>query len=183
MPELIRFRGQVVPHSCYYTLSPDPEAAKAVFEVFEDYWMYGFDPEVGFDAPLAQPKAIQDLAVCHAHLRPVSFSGDEFKIFRKNNPTKRCWDDWENGAYVPGKDAPSRKIPHSDEWLIYCVDSNRNACVLAHLQADAHEACKDGSDFLRNIMDLASHWFDDSGSYPMSYGELAGVFHPEWRAG
>lgn len=180
MSELICFSGQVVPHPSYYSLSPDPEAAEAVFEVFVDYWKYGFDPEVGLDVPLAKPKAIQDLAICHSHLRPMTFSGDEFKIFRKRNPTKECWDEWENGHYTPGKDAPSRSIPESDEWIVYCVDSDRNACVLAHLQADAHVSCQPGTDFLRNIMELASTWFDETSTYPMSYNDLANVFGKEW---
>lgn len=182
MSDQFRFRGEVVTHPQYYEISPDREAAEDVFAIFCDYWSFGFDPEVGLDTPLYQPHSIQDLSVCHAHLKPGQFSGNELRVFKKRNPTKECWDRWAQGEYVPGKDAPSRVTPESDEWIIYCVDEKRNACLLAHVQADAHDACKNGRPFLHNIMVLAEQWFSEGGRYPMEFSELAHVFDEKWLA-
>lgn len=177
MTEYYTFRGNVIPHETYDQQSPNYAAA---FQIFKLYWKVGFHPMLGLDAPLSQPRSIQMSAIGHSHLKPVSFTGKERETFKKYNPTEQCWDKWSEGRYQPGSDAPSKLIPESDEWIIYCVDANRNACVLAYIPMDAHVECHANSEFISTIMRMAEKWYSDQKSHPMSFQDMSTLFDSKW---
>lgn len=178
MTEYYTFRGNVIPHETYDQQSPNSAAA---FQIFKEYWKVGFHPEIGLDAPLSQPSCIKLSAVGHSHLRPIQFTGQERAIFKKHNPTEQCWNKWSKGYYQPGTDAPSGVIPESDEWVIYCVDSNRNACVLAYVGTDAHVECRADSTFISNIIKMADKWYADQNSHPMDFENMSTLFDSKWH--
>lgn len=178
MPDTLQFRGSVIPHQVY-DLTPGSNSL-AAYEIFRDYWTYGFDPEVGLDAPLSQPNSIKALAIGHAHLKPVKFTGRERKD-HGYRASEAAWNCWEYDRYTPGVEAPSLKTPTSNEWLVYCVDDNRNACLLAHIESAAHQMLKATTAELRAIMTLAERWFQAENRAPMQYDEMNQVFSAKWK--
>ncbi|MEZ8690573.1 hypothetical protein A145_04710 [Vibrio splendidus 5S-101] len=160
-------------------LKPDSNSQLAL-DIFQDYWRYGFDREVGRDTYLTRPSEVIDCAIGRIHLRPVHFTGNE-KEDHGHSATKECWDNWENAAYVPGVDSCSKDIPTSNEWIVYCVDSERNACMLAYLPegVDPHEFCE-VQENMDNFIARANNWFGDNGSTPMSNDDFPLIFDDRW---
>lgn len=172
------FRGAVATHKSIASLLT--ENAEAALEIFQDYWKYGFDPEVGRDTYLSRPNEAKDSAIGRIHLRPVSFTGKEREEFGHSS-TEECWDNWETAADVPAVDSNSADIPTSNEWIVYCVDSNRNACMLAYIPEalDPHKFCEDLSN-MQTFIAMAEEWFSDNKSFPMDNADFPFIFDDKW---
>lgn len=171
-----RFKGLVVAHPA---LDLTDENTSAVFDIFSFYWRFGADFEVGLDTALSQPAHIKMLAIRHAHIKPAAFTGDEAKYGYQ--ATEKCWQQWESANWDPAMEAPSYRIPASDEWVVYCVDSDRTACVLGYIPRMAHVQCANGSDLLNGFMASAEQWFQSENRYPMPFEELPHLFGAKWR--
>ena len=147
------------------------------FDVFSNYWEYGFDNEAGRDSYMLRPDHAKESAIHRRHLRPISFSGQE-----TGTATKKCWDEWEEIADVPSRETAKSKIPTSNEWVIYCVDENRNACMIAYLpeHMDPHVLCEDMK-VMERFIGMADEWFKAKRTHPMSKEELPLVFDEKWE--
>ena len=182
-----QFRGNVEGHPHIQgLLKLDPDTNEYLndtglaFDIFKDYWTLGYDPEVGRDTYLSKPKDAKESAVHRIHLRPVTFTGKEKDEFGYT-ASKKCWDNWENAAYIPSRDSNSGDIPTSNEWVVYCVDHQRNACMLAYLPAslDAHAYCEN-MDNMNRLVQMANEWYELKMSFPMEVAELPLVFDDKW---
>ncbi|EMA2446390.1 type II toxin-antitoxin system YafO family toxin [Vibrio fluvialis] len=173
-----QYCGEVTPHKKILdSLSSNAEEA---LSIFQDYWKLGYDREVGRDTYLSRPTAAKDAAIGRIHLRPISFTGREKEEFGYS-ATEECWDKWETDAEVPSVDSKSMHIPTSNEWIVYCVDSNRNACMLAYLPEalDPHKFCED-SDNMKTFIDMADEWYSDNNSFPMDNADFPLIFSDNW---
>ncbi|CAD7516873.1 hypothetical protein [Aeromonas hydrophila] len=170
------FQGLVVPHPA---LDLTDDNTKAVYEIFDFYWRFGADYEVGLDTALSQPAHIKMLAIRHSHIKPAEFTGEERKFGKQ--ATERCWQEWESANWDPAMDAPSYRIPVSDEWVVYCVDSDRTACFLGYVPRLAHQYCANGSPLLSAFMASAENWFQSENRHPMPFEEMPHLFGDKWR--
>ena len=173
-----KFIGSVVPHhKIKDTLTSN---ACIALDIFQDYWKFGFDREVGRDTYLSRPDTAKESAIGRIHLRPVSFSGNEEKVFGKS-ATQLCWDNWENTAEVPATNSNTKDIPTSNEWVVYCVDSQRNACMLAYLpqKIDPHAFCANLAN-MQQFITLADEWFSCNKTFPMDIADFPHIFSDKW---
>jgi hypothetical protein len=154
--------------------------AELAFDIFQDYWKAGYDQEVGRDTYLSRPEAAKDSAIGRIHLRPISFTGNEKEEYGYS-ATKKCWDKWQRAADVPSVNSNSKDIPTSNEWIVYCVDSTRNACMLAYLpeSIDPHKFCED-TNTMNRFIKMADEWYSDNSSFPMSIEEFPLIFDDKW---
>ncbi|MEZ9185156.1 hypothetical protein AB4158_13260 [Vibrio splendidus] len=146
------------------------------FDVFSSYWSYGFDAEAGRDSYMLRPDNAKESAVHRLHLRPV-----KFKATDKGTSSQKCWDEWEFVADVPSRETGKDRVPTSNEWVIYCVDENRDACMIAYLpeHMDPHKVCEDMS-VMKRFIGMANDWFKSKSSEPMEVSELPLVFDDKW---
>lgn len=172
-----RYQGLVVPHPA---LDLTDELTSEAFEIFSFYWRFGAHFEIGLDAALQQPDYIRTLAINHAHIKPVEFTGEEGEKYGFR-ATERCWQQWESANWDPAFDAPTYKIPTSDEWVVYCIDDKRTACFLGFVPRLAHKNCANGSPLLRAFMASAEHWFQSENRFPMSFEDIPHIFSDKWR--
>lgn len=174
--------GRVDPHASIQSLISTDNNTEQAFEIFQDYWKLGYDAEVGRDTYLSRPNAAKDSAIGRVHLRPVHFTGTELED-HGYTATEECWDKWPDLADVPAVDSASGKIPTSNEWIVYCVDSERNSCMLAYLPEaiDPHTFCED-TDNMQKFIDMAEQWFSEHKSTPMENSEFPHIFSDKWLA-
>ena len=172
-----RYRGLVVPHPA---LDLTDEVTNEVFEIFSFYWRDGAHFDVGLDAALSQPAHIKMLAISHAHIKPVKFTGEEGEKYGAQ-ATEKCWRQWASANYDPANDAPSFKIPRSDEWVVYCIDNKRTACFLGFVPRLAHTYCANGTPLLSAFMASAEQWFQSENRLPMSFEDIPHIFSDKWR--
>ena len=172
--------GRVDAHSSIQSILTSDENTQIAFDIFQDYWKHGFDSEVGRDTYLSRPDEAKDCAIGRVHLRPVHFTGNEREEFG-HTATEECWDRWPGLGEVPATESASRHIPTSNEWIVYCVDSKRNACMLAYLPIaiDPHTYCEN-LDHMQAFIDKANAWFKDNSSHPMSNSEFPLIFNDKW---
>lgn len=175
-----KYRGTVEPHSRIQDLLTPESNYDFAFQTFQSYWNDGYDPEVGRDTYLSKPSEAKDSAIGRIHLRPIEFTGKEKEEFGKS-ATEECWDEWESVQEVPSVDSSSDDIPTSNEWVVYCVDSQRNACMLAYLEEslDPHTFCRD-LDNMRNFIAMANEWFAANSTEPMSAKDFPHIFSDDW---
>lgn len=156
------------------------ENATLALDIFRDYWTLGYDPEVGRDTYLSRPTSVKDSAIGRIHLKPISFNGNEREKYG-HCATEECWNNWEEAQDIPSINSRSSDIPTSNEWIVYCVDSNRNACMLAYLpeEIDPHAYCGN-PDNMNNFISMANSWFDENHSMPMDITDFPFLFSDNW---
>jgi hypothetical protein len=173
-----KYVGKAEPHN--RIRSSMTSNAQEALEIFQDYWQIGYDAEVGRDTYLSRPGTVKDFAIGRIHLRPISFTGNEREEFGYS-ATEECWDKWEDCADVPSVNSSSKNIPTSNEWVVYCVDSTRNACMLAYLpqSIDPHKYCND-LDVMHGFIAMVEEWHAENGSFAMDNEEFPFIFDDKW---
>ncbi|MCC4785826.1 hypothetical protein BCT40_15325 [Vibrio lentus] len=157
------FKGKVFKHPAYIPI----EDATYTKE-FTAYWKNGFSQLIGKDGILPVPEIYSDSAIGRAHVEP------DVKTNHDESSTEEAWYLWSIGE--------TDGVPTSNSLLIYCVDEDRNACLLAYLDGgsvDSHEILKDNT-FRRNIKDRATEFYTRQNSDPMPVTEHESLFGEKW---
>lgn len=157
------YQGTVYKHPAYIPIENKTYTAE-----FKIYWLNGFSPLIGKDGILPVPDIYSDHAIGRAHVEP------QIKTNHSQSSTDIAWVMWESGEL----DIP----PTSNSFLIYCVDENRNACLLAYLDHDkenSHEMLNSPL-FRRNIRDRANEFFKRQKANPMPKEDHDSLFGDKW---
>ncbi len=177
---MTQYQGTVEAHNSLKDLIDSDENTKISIEIITDYWAYGYDEEVGRDTYLSNPNEAKNAAISRIHLRPINFTGKEKTEFGYT-ATESCWDNWKNNKRLPAREAASNNIPTSNDWIVYCVDHQRNICVLAYLPnpTNPHAFCE-RIDNMNLFIERANQWYGNNKTFPMGIKELPSVFDCKW---
>lgn len=165
------FKGKVIKHPAYVQLEKEFSDLTNYTKGFKNYWLNGYDPLIGKDGILPVPEIYCDNAIGRAHVNVI---GKESKSY---SSTKAAWDNWS----TPG--SFSAVIPTSNTFLIYCVDENRDACLLAYLfynNIDSHKQLTCNT-FRSNIKARAKEFYTARDSDPLPVNEHSDLFKEKWK--
>lgn len=167
------YRGRVFRHPDYIKYLEDVIPEVAVFTAaFVEFWKNGFHPLIGKGGVMTYPDIYSEQAIGRVHIEPPVKLDDPYSA------TADCWRRWASG------DETLLVFPTSNKFLMFCVDANRDACLLGYLDGDdrdAHEVIKDPS-YRRDMKARAESFFRSRRSSPMSpqQYEDARLFGDEW---
>ncbi|WP_380183351.1 type II toxin-antitoxin system YafO family toxin [Kalamiella sp. sgz302252] len=129
-------------------------------KAFKIYWKTGFHPSFGKDTPFRSPSGILTTSIRHAHLLPEIFT-DAYGPAG----TKLVW---------TTRTKRTQKAV-SDIYLVYAVNVNRDACLLAILH-NAHKTVKSDS-FMEKLMVRADFFYEKTGAKPMPLTEHCNLWN------
>ncbi|EGQ8101621.1 hypothetical protein CGG88_21515 [Vibrio parahaemolyticus] len=158
------FKGRVLLHPAYQRVQD-----KTYTSEFKQYWINGFSPLIGKDGILPVPEIYSEHAIGRAHVEPAE------KTNHCDTATDQAWFLWSVGQ--------TNTVPTSNSMLVYCVDNNRDACLLAYLdggEENSHSILNDPT-FRRNVRDRALEFFKSQGSEPMPASEHEYLFDEKWK--
>ena len=167
-----RFQGRVFKHPDYvkYLEQAFPEVAFYT-EAFKIFWKEGFHPAIGKGGVMKFPSLYTDQAIGRFHVEPTS------KPLSPYSSTAECWLRWSQ------QDEDMFVFPTSNKFLIFCVDENRDACLLGYLDGDdrdAHEVIKD-QNYRKNMRTRADSFFRSRGTDPMEESLHDSLFESRWE--
>lgn len=162
--------GVVCKHPAYVKLESDFPEISTYTQAFKEYWANGFHPMIGKDGILPVPQVYALNAIGRVHLEPP---------VKKDYPasaTEKAWKDWRCSMDVA-------LLPTSNKFLMYCVDDQRDACLLGYLdgdEKDSHEVIKSWS-FRNSIKAMSDEFYKYRGSAPMPISEHDLLFSEKWE--
>lgn len=167
------YRGRVFRHPDYIKYLEDVIPEVATFtKAFVSFWKEGFHPLIGKGGVMTYPDIYSEQAIGRVHLEPP------VKPLEPYSSTAECWMRW--GL----QDETLFVFPTSNKFLMFCVDENREACLLGYLDGDdrdSHQVIKDPN-FRKNMKARADSFFRSMGTEPMSPELYNGerLFGDEW---
>ncbi|MBH2979445.1 type II toxin-antitoxin system YafO family toxin [Serratia marcescens] len=99
-------------------------------EAFKCHWRNGHHPDLGKDTLFDRPEEVLGF-----HLRKVHVNLGQYASY-SYSCTEECWDEWSFGAI--DERGAFRAKPTSNAYLIYAVNENRDAALLAYWDPPAH---------------------------------------------
>lgn len=162
------FQGKVTKHPAYVKLEAENPDIKQYTSEFKRYWLLGFSPLIGKDGILPVPDIYSSNAIGRAHVEPPVKTDETY------SSTADAWELWGVGT--------SDVVPTSNSFLVYCVNDNRECCLLAFLDdknGNSHEILKDPS-FRKNMRLRSEEYFKEYGVFPMQKDEHDHVFDEKW---
>lgn len=163
------FKGSVIEHPAFLKLRESYPELGLYLSAFKVYWKTGFSELIGKDSIMSFPIVYQDNSIGRSHLRPSVFDDKTY------SSTEVCWNKWANETSMT-------VYPTSNTMLLYCVDDQRNSCVISYLDGndrDAHKVLNDDA-FRRNMQDRAQEFFSRMKTNPMPSDQHQNLFSDEW---
>lgn len=173
MPEPV-FKGNVFLHPDYQALTARYPELDVYTSAFKAYWLNGYHPLIGKDGILPVPDIYAQQAIGRAHVEPPVKSPKSY------SSTDKCWLIWQ--GVIVGSEVEI-VVPTSNTFLLYCVDYNRNSCLLGYLDGNtrhAHDVLKEHS--FRGLMQLRAGSFYNRvpRSGPMPVEQHDSLFSESW---
>ena len=139
---------------------------------FEDYWLNGFNPNIGKDVPSSKPNFF--LGNRHVHLKPL-IGGF------KNIEEKNLWKKWKNKKIkypFLNSEHNLSSFPTSNYGFLYFVDKDRIAYLYHYCDNDMHEFINS-----REYLEIAENldeYFEKNKKYPISNEQHIMIFTQKW---
>lgn len=160
------FKGRIYFSNALNVLaSCNTEVAK-LKESFKEFWKTGYSPNLGKDIAFGRPTEILSLSVRHVHVDTGEYS-NSYGV----SSTEACWVSWRQGE--------GKRLPASDSFLIYSVNTQRDAYLIAYLDSDAHNAAEI-SEYMQRIIEMAEDFYAQTKTKPMPLSEHYKLYDDEW---
>ena len=163
------FKGSVTLHPAFVSLKASYPELDCMVSSFKRYWKEGYHPHIGRDSILPVPDIYQLNAIGRSHVKPIEFENLSY------SSSETCWNHWGSSSANP-------VIPTSNTFLLYCIDENRNACLISYLDSsdkDSHDIIKQPS-FRRDMQLRAEEFFNHKKSSGMPVEEHDQLFSEKW---
>lgn len=163
-----KFEGKVIWHPQFGGVVTAHPKVQQEADAFKDYWATGFNPNIGRDYVMTDPLSYGLQAIGHAHIRPQLFPNKSF------SSSKQCWDKWANGS--------GNVEPTSNTFIVYCVDSYRNVCLLSYLDGnhiDSHVILRSAS-YRAQLVAVSDSYYASYKQRPLSMDQFDNLFSVDW---
>ncbi len=124
------FQGRVILHPDYRSINTVYPEVKTYTAAFKQYWQYGFHPLIGKDGVLPVPEIYSGSAIGRAHVEPL------VKDTKSYSSSEECWMAWRTPLIVDVDPV----VPTSNTFLMYCVNSQRDACLIGYIDGGDRSA-------------------------------------------
>lgn len=123
---LSEYSGKVIPTGDFKT----DDFLISLKDAFKCHWKDGHHPSLGKDTLFERPDEVLGF-----HLRKVHVNIGQYANY-SYSCKERCWLEWSRGLVDDNGDFRPR--PTSNAYLIYAVNENRDAALLAYWDPPAH---------------------------------------------
>ncbi|MCC7687314.1 type II toxin-antitoxin system YafO family toxin [Serratia marcescens] len=127
-------------------------------EAFKCHWRNGHHPDLGKDTLFDRPEEVLGF-----HLRKVHVNLGQYASY-SYSCTEECWDEWSYGPI--DERGHFRQKPTSNAYLIYAVNENRDAALLAYWSPPAHTKANE-SRWMDSIINFTRTFHDKTLTAPM----------------